>query len=406
MDKNIPFKIKKAFFETILSIYFRTWFLIIGFGCLIIVRQLVGTFGISLGYLYVILISLAGFWFAIKGGVITALISSSIFLLEVNIFQYWPGRDLVIQGMFLRLSVYFAIGLTIGYFSEVEKKLKEKLAALAYDDELTGCVNYRWTMRILENEIARCKRYNKELTIIMIDIDHFKRINDMYGHLVGNDVLENFAYIIKANVRTIDIVGRYGGEEFLIILPEAAHDQALIVLERIKSKLSEAKITSTHLEKKAELTIKFSAGVASFPSNGRNVKELLAIADNVLYQAKREGKDRVAVERRRCIRLKPIPGLKVEMTDLLGKGRAAALEVADISHRGMLVLFPHDIPEEEFLCRIYFPEEHVPSEFTCKVAHKTKSKGDVYRVGVYFVDIPTHVQKKLSPSTHPSEESS
>ena len=241
--------------------------------------------GISLGYLYVLLISLGGFWFSLKGGIITALIASSIFLLEINLSQGWNYRNAVIEGMAFRVFVYLANGIIIGYLSAIDKKLQERLGSLASDDELTGCLNYRATMRYLENEIERCKRYKKELTIMMIDIDHFKKINDTYGHLVGNDVLIGFANVVKNNVRTIDIVGRYGGEEFLVILPEVKIEQALVVLKRIRHRLLHTKITSSRLKESIEISLKFSAGVASFPLNGTSVKDLLAIADNVLYKA-------------------------------------------------------------------------------------------------------------------------
>jgi diguanylate cyclase (GGDEF)-like protein/PAS domain S-box-containing protein len=170
------------------------------------------------------------------------------------------------------------------------KKLEEKLKTLASHDELTGCVNFRSTMEFLENEIARSKRYQKKFSIIMIDIDHFKRINDEYGHLAGNDALAAFANVVKNSVRSIDIVGRYGGEEFIIVLPESDPQHALVVLERIRNNLEQTKITSPYLEKEKELTLKFSAGIAAFPHNAKDLKELIWVADSALRQAKQEGK--------------------------------------------------------------------------------------------------------------------
>lgn len=395
MWENIILSIRKKFVEIIFSTYFRIFFLLAGFTGLVILRQSVEKFGISIGYLYLILISLAGFWFGIKGGMTTALIASSITLLEMNMFQYWPGRDLAMQGILFRFLAYFIGGLTVGYFSGVEKNLKERLRALVWEDELTGCVNFRWSMQLLENEIDRCRRYRKELTIIMMDIDHFKEMNDRYGHLVGSDILASFASVVRNNVRKIDIVSRYGGDEFLVILPEVGVTQALVVLERIKAKLSQTKVTPLHSKEKIELSIKFSAGVAAYPYNGNDVKELIGIADDVLYKAKREGKDQIAVERRRCVRLRPLTDLKIEVAEEYVEDKEKFIEIANISKRGMLLLFPNDIPREEFLCRIHFPEQDLPSEFTCRIAHKNKSDEDLYRVGVYFVDTPLDFQNRL-----------
>jgi diguanylate cyclase (GGDEF)-like protein/PAS domain S-box-containing protein len=276
------------------------------------------------------------------------------------------------------------------------KKFEERLIILANYDELTGCVNFRWLMKLLEKEIARSRRYRKEFSIIMIDIDHFKIINDTHGHLVGNDALVAFANLVKGSVRSIDIVGRYGGEEFLIILPESDAQQALVVLERLKNNLTQTKITSPHLGERVELSLKFSAGIASFPLNTKNLKELIWIADNALRQAKREGRNRVVLERRRQIRLKPLSGYKIELVDPYTRETSDTLEIANISRGGLLLLSHQDIPGDNLLCRMHCPEDNFSFEFSCRIAHKNKSGDDRYRVGLYFVDNSEHIQEKLS----------
>lgn len=177
----------------------------------------------------------------------------------------------------------------------VHKELEEKLEILASHDELTGCVNFRSIMELLENEISRSRRYQKKFSIVMIDIDHFKRINDEHGHLVGNDALAVFANVVKNSLRSIDVVGRYGGEEFLIVFPESDPQQALVVLERIRKNLERIQITSAHLKKEKEFTLKFSAGIAAFPDNAKDLKELIWVADTALRQAKQQGGDRTAI---------------------------------------------------------------------------------------------------------------
>ncbi|MDD5692232.1 MAG: diguanylate cyclase [Candidatus Omnitrophica bacterium] len=378
-----------------LSTYFRLGLIAAGFICLMVLRQTSGTFGVSFGYVYIVLISLAGFWFGLKGGIITAVCAGVIFLIEIQVHPSWPARDLVLRGAAFRLIVYLACGFILGYVSELQKKLSREIEYSAYHDKLTGCVNYTWIVEFLEKEIARSRRFIKEFSIILIDIDHFKSINDTYGHLVGNDALAAFAGVIKDNLRSMDIVGRYGGEEFLVILPELGSGGALIVLERIKRKLSEAKITSRHLKEGITISLQFSAGISSFPYNANNARDLIKLADDVLYQAKAKGRDRILVERRRCIRLKPAKGLRIEMSRLSDKEKLKIKDIENISERGILLLFPQDVPDKEFLCRISLPGQEFTPEFTCKVAHKSKAEDGTYRVGVYFVDMPTYTRGTL-----------
>jgi len=388
---SIPQKLAEISFPS----YFRAGLIAAGFICLLVLRQASGTFGVSLGYIYIVLISLAGFWFGLRGGIISAICASAIFLIEVGLYPSWPARELVLRGAGFRLMVYLSSGFILGYVSELQKRLSREIEYSAYHDKLTGCVNYTWIVEFLEKEIARSRRFIKEFSIILIDIDHFKSINDTYGHLVGNDALAAFAGVIKDNLRNMDIVGRYGGEEFLVILPELGSGGALVVLERIKRKLSEAKITSRHLKEGITISLQFSAGISSFPYNANNSRDLIKLADDVLYQAKQKGRDRILVERRRCIRLKPAKGLRVEMSRLSDKEKLKIKDVENISERGILFLFPQDIPDKEFLCRISLPGQDFTPEFTCKVAHKNKTEDGVYRVGVYFVDIPTYTRGTL-----------
>ena len=276
------------------------------------------------------------------------------------------------------------------------RELEEKLKTLASHDELTGCVNFGSIMELLEKEIVRSQRYQKQFSIVMIDIDDFKVKNDEYGHQVGNDVLVAFANVIKNSLRSIDSVGRYGGEEFMVILPETDAEHALVVLERIRNSLEYTKITSPHLDKAKKVTLQFSAGIAAFPHNAKDFKELIWVADNALLQAKREGKNRAVLERRKFVRLNPKPGTRLQIVDSFGKENVGSFQISDISKEGMLFLSAQDIPGEEILCRIYHPKDESPFDLTCKVKHKGKSNDELYRVGVYFSNIPESSKEKLS----------
>lgn len=281
------------------------------------------------------------------------------------------------------------------------KELEDRLKALASHDELTGCVNFRTIMELLEKEIARSRRYQRKFSIIMLDVDHFKKINDEHGHMAGNDVLAAFANVVQNSVRNMDVVGRYGGDEFIILLPESDSANALVVLERIKNKLAQAKITSPRLENAEGIALKISSGIVVFPDNARGLKELILVADSALLQAKREGKNRVVLEKRKLIRLAPKPGTRIEIVDSFGEKNAGDLRISDISNEGMLFLSTNDIPGEEFLCRIFRPKGEPPFELTCKVKHKGKSESELYRVGVYFPDIPEDVKEKLAQCVEP-----
>ncbi|MFC1674442.1 diguanylate cyclase, partial [Candidatus Omnitrophota bacterium] len=261
---------------------------------------------------------------------------------------------------------------------------------------LTGCMNFRNIMELLENEITRAKRYKRKFTITMIDIDHFKRINDEYGHLVGNDALVAFANVIKNSVRSMDIVGRYGGEEFLIILPESDSGQALVALERIKNDLEQVKISSSHLEKGKKISLQFSAGIAVFPHNARDLKELIWGVDDSLRRAKKEGRNRVVMERRRWVRLKPLPGSRIVVVGSSGKENIKDLDIVNISKGGMLLSSDQGIIVEELLCRMICPKSDKPFELKCIARRKDKSKNDLYHIGVQFEDIPDGVQERLS----------
>jgi len=276
------------------------------------------------------------------------------------------------------------------------KRLEEKLETLASHDELTGCLNFRSTMELLEKEIIRSQRYQKQFSVVMIDIDDFKSKNDKYGHQAGNDALAAFAKVIKKSLRGIDRVGRYGGEEFIVILPETDAQYALSAVERIRKNLEQTKITSAHLENGKELTLRFSAGVAAFPHNGKDLRELIWVVDKALLQAKREGKNRAVLERRKSIRLSPQPGTRIGIVDSSGKEEVGVFQIADISKEGMLFFFTQDILDEEFLGRIYRPKDESPFELTCKVRHKARSENDLFRVGVYFPEMPESSKEKLS----------
>ena len=168
-------------------------------------------------------------------------------------------------------------------------KLYNELQESSILDSLTKIYNRRHFMFRYETEFQRAKKFNLSLAFLMIDIDHFKKINDAYGHLVGDAVLREVARIIKENLRGIDFLARFGGEEFSVILPETDKASAIMAAERISTKVSRERIMVFD----ETLGVNISVGVATFPQNTLYSDVLIEVADKALYKAKQSGRNRV-----------------------------------------------------------------------------------------------------------------
>jgi len=166
--------------------------------------------------------------------------------------------------------------------------LYERLQQLSIFDSLTGVYNRRYFMERLSEEFSRAQRFNLDLSFLMIDIDNFKKINDTYGHLVGDAVLREIARLIWENLREIDFVARYGGEEFSVVLLDTDKTAAIMVAERICSRISRERLKAFD----ETLAVTVSLGVAGFPANTRYLDVLIETADKALYKAKAAGKNR------------------------------------------------------------------------------------------------------------------
>lgn len=169
--------------------------------------------------------------------------------------------------------------------------LNEKLGKLATTDGLTGLFNSRHFYERLEEEVHRAKRYGNPLTLIMADIDHFKRYNDTMGHVAGDVALKTIARIISENARDNDLVCRYGGEEMAIILPETDLKTAIVVAERIKSRIVCVSELVAQYQPEGHVTASF--GVAQMDSTIDSAKSLVELADQALYRAKMNGRNRI-----------------------------------------------------------------------------------------------------------------
>ncbi len=168
------------------------------------------------------------------------------------------------------------------------KKKNSILEILSIRDELTLLYNRRYVLKRLDEEIERAKRYNHIFSCIMADIDYFKKINDCFGHPVGDIALRNMGELLRKNLRAVDIAARYGGEEFLLILPETDLSGAKIAAEKLR-RLVESGRYSEGLPEGVKLTV--SLGIAVYPDHGGNRDRLIKSADEALYMAKEAGRN-------------------------------------------------------------------------------------------------------------------
>jgi diguanylate cyclase (GGDEF)-like protein len=205
-----------------------------------------------------------------------------------------------------RLAAMLCYVLTIGqcaflglYGSSLRKMLynrsfelkaaNKRIEELAELDELTGSFNRRCIMRMLDDEIARAHRIKAPCSVALIDLDWFKRVNDAYGHPTGDEVLRTFAITVFANIRNIDKFGRYGGEEFLLLLPDTPSDAAARILDRLRAIIADLDWSAFSLG----LRVTISAGVATLRAD-ESPDTFLARADSALYAAKARGRNRIA----------------------------------------------------------------------------------------------------------------
>ena len=214
--------------------------------------------------------------------------SNSVFGV-INLVREKPGH-------FSSQDIYLFDKITRQISSIIDKTIIfHKAKELAYCDALTGIFNRRYFDQRYQREILRAKRYNRTLSVLMIDIDHFKIFNDTNGHLLGDLILKKVSSLLENNLRRADVLCRYGGEEFVVILPEIDLEHA----EFVAGKLRKAILAETFKGEKNQPTGKLtiSVGVACFPENGEKAEAVLDKADQCLYEAKNAGRNMVVAAR-------------------------------------------------------------------------------------------------------------
>jgi diguanylate cyclase (GGDEF)-like protein len=176
----------------------------------------------------------------------------------------------------------------------------ERIQELTITDDCTGLFNSRHLFSVTESEIERSRRFSLPFSLIFIDLDHFKNVNDLHGHLTGSRLLSEIAATIKHSVRGIDSAFRYGGDEFIVLLPQTGKDAALDVTQRLLHALRETRYLVTE---GLELQMTASFGIASYPEDGETIQDIIGAADQMMYLVKNSSRGNIAVAQRGFIRV-------------------------------------------------------------------------------------------------------
>ena len=237
-------------------------------------------------------VAIVGFIVMMSTSTIFAILSTVLFTIAYLFISYYV---MVLFNLWIPLVVpvisivlAFALSFLVKYL--IKSRDFEYQYRLATIDGLTELYNHRYFQEALTNQVEIAKRYNQVFSLIMIDIDYFKKFNDTYGHQAGDAVLKQVANILKNNSRTTDFVCRYGGEELCIILPNTSAEEALFNARRINKAIENMEIELNNSEK-GKVTI--SVGVATFPDNADSAENLVKHADKSLYYAKEHGRNQV-----------------------------------------------------------------------------------------------------------------
>ena len=174
-------------------------------------------------------------------------------------------------------------------------KAVEKIQELTITDDVTGLFNARHLYKTLETEVYRSARFGYEFSVIFIDLDHFKQVNDTHGHLIGSKLLAEIGYLIKAQLRLIDYAFRYGGDEFVILLPQTGKDAALVVARRLRDNLRTSMFCK---EEGLNLNVRASIGVATYPHDAKSPHDIIRQADEMMYLVKNTTRDNIGIAQR------------------------------------------------------------------------------------------------------------
>jgi len=202
-------------------------------------------------------------------------------LINVDMKGFGDNEMLLLQA----LADYAAIAID-------NARAVEKIQELTITDDCTGLYNARHLYKTLESEVYRSARFNYEFSVLFLDLDHFKHVNDTHGHLVGSRLLTEIGYMIKSHLRLIDYAFRYGGDEFVVLLPQTAKDSAMVVARRLRDVFRTSKFLK---DQGLDINVRVSMGVATYPEDAKSAHEIIRQADEMMYSVKNSTRDNVGV---------------------------------------------------------------------------------------------------------------
>jgi diguanylate cyclase (GGDEF)-like protein len=202
-------------------------------------------------------------------------------LINVDMSSFGSDQFMLLQA----LADYAAIAID-------NARAVEKIQELTITDDCTGLYNARHLYNTIESEVYRSTRFGYEFSVLFLDLDRFKLVNDNHGHLIGSRLLFEIGSTIKSRLRLIDYAFRYGGDEFVVLLPQTSKLSALVVARRLRDIL---RTTTFHLDEEVDLSVRASMGVATFPEDARNAHDLIREADEMMYTIKNTTRDAIAV---------------------------------------------------------------------------------------------------------------
>lgn len=304
----------------------------------------------------------------------------------------------------VKREIDFRVAL-LDYFIDINRRIKnpkiieikifQKTQQETYLDELTQLFNYRYFKQALQNEIGRANRYAAPLSLVIFDVDDFKHYNDTNGHFAGNKALKKLGRMLKDSVRDVDVVVRYGGEEFALILPETTKEGAMVISERIRVKVCRGKYAAG--EKQPLKKFSISGGVATLKVDASTGVELLKKADQALYRAKSRGKNQIALyedERRDFERIN---------ASLVGRLNVASdtgdlFTVKNLSGGGALFTFDRPLSLGVILHLAFqIPGRKTPLPCKAKVTRVEElKKNKSYEIGVRIIQMREREKKSLN----------
>ena len=334
---------------------------------------------------------------------------------DLVVMTGYPTVETAVKCMKLGATDYIAKPLDLEYINiiversiykrDLEKRaaervieiraLEETLDSLKYDS-LTGLYTRRTFDDMFLREADRATRYGLELSVLFFDLDDFKKINDTFGHLAGDETLKHVARIIMSELRTIDFAVRYGGEEIVVVLPETGKIDAFVVGERIRER-----VESTKLDYKGQnISLTISGGIASFPIDATDAENLIKNSDIAVYRAKGTGKNNIVIfseHKRRYIRVEFIADIQVQIVDPNNKIGNLESTSKDLSAGGILFesKYPIDIDTKVQL-RIPTGTADEPLVVAGDVVRIEKFSSSKYDIGISFLGVDHAARSELS----------